>query len=116
MATKPLERPVTDIQKDIDDILSTQKRSSRIFSPLEQRSVKITRILAEKKSMTMSEIQSEAEYQYRSGAVKLAERLCQDFPHKYEIIKGKGNNTTILKLTDDYQRTTPQPKISYVRD
>jgi len=104
-----------DIKSRIYDIVEIQRRTPRIYSTMEQRSIKISGQLAVSHSMTISEIQRCGGYKYYSSALKMANRLCSSFPEKYEIVEGNNRySSTILRIKPDYQRTGLAYRLSYI--
>ena len=76
------------------DILEIQKRTPRIFSEMQQRSIKLSKLLYERKCMTMTDVQNELRYKFRSGAINICNRFIDEFPGKYDIVPYQ--NTTMI--------------------
>jgi len=94
------------------DILEIQKRTHRIFSEMQQRSIKLSLLLHERKGMTMSDVQYELGYKFRSGAVNICARFVEEFPDKYEVVPN--GNSTIIKVKDDFKRNHPEQILSLI--
>jgi len=110
-----MEVTIEEARSRTYDIVEIQRRTPRIFSTMEQRSIKISGQLAQSRSMTISEIQRCGGYKYYSSALKMANRLCSGFPEKYEIVEGNNRySSTVLRIKPDYQRTGLVRELSYI--